>query len=254
MPNNPLTEQELYDYGILRSLTPPREVVGNVPPYFPAGYFLVPPHDVDGPVLWRKFHAGYIQEGIIDPNRLGTGVVGDGNLYLADDGTWKAVSSGAQDLQSVTDEGNITTNGIEVEDLHVNGDFTNYNKNLPDIGTIQTSDVRGYGLDYISEKTLAYCRIGASAFDEEGAVRIKNKVFQTYIDGAWQDVVTNFRFREDANGDYELEHKPIGFQWWIEVNSGNSDNLGLNGLPIVQNYKVSMGAYPIPLEIDGGTF
>jgi hypothetical protein len=41
---------------------------------------------------------------------------------------------------------------------------------------------------------------------------------------------------------------------WIEVNSGNSDNLGLNGLPIVQNYKVSMGAYPIPLEIDGGTF
>jgi hypothetical protein len=94
MPNNPLTEQELYEYGILRSLTPPAEVVGLVPPYFPAGYFLVPPYDVDGPVLWRKFNAGYISEGIIDPNRLGTGAVGDGNLYLADDGTWKAVSGG----------------------------------------------------------------------------------------------------------------------------------------------------------------
>ena len=95
MPNNPLTEQELYDYGILRSLTPPAEVVGRLsPPYFPAGYFLVPPHDVNGPVLWRKFNAGYISEGIIDPERLGTGYVGDGNLYLADDGTWKAVSGG----------------------------------------------------------------------------------------------------------------------------------------------------------------
>jgi hypothetical protein len=95
MPNNPLTEQELYDYGILRSLTPPAEVVGRLsPPYFPAGYFLVPPHDVNGPVLWRKFNAGYISEGIIDPERLGTGYVGDGNLYLADDGTWKPVSGG----------------------------------------------------------------------------------------------------------------------------------------------------------------
>lgn len=114
MPNNPLTEQELYDYGILRSLTPPAEVVGRLsPPYFPAGYFLVPPHDVDGPVLWRKFHAGYIQEGIIDPNRLGTGAVGDGNLYLADDGTWKTVDSGAGTLQEVTDAGNVTTNTID---------------------------------------------------------------------------------------------------------------------------------------------
>lgn len=157
-------------------------------------------------------------------------------------------------LQEVTNEGANTTNDIEVNGIHINGDFSNYNKNILDIGAIQTSDARGYGRDYIGEKTLAYCRIGASAFDEEGAVRIKNGVFQTYIDGAWQDVVTNFRFREDGNGQYELEHKPVGFSWWIEVNSGNSDIKGLNGLPIVQNYAVSMGAYPVPLELDGGTF
>ena len=161
---------------------------------------------------------------------------------------------GAQDLQSVTDEGNITTNGIEVEDLHVNGNFTNYNKNLPDIGQVQTSDARGYGLDYVAEKTLAYCRISSSAFDEEGAVRIKNNIFQTYIEGSWRDIPTGFRFRQDPDGNYEFEHKPTGFEWWIEVSSGNSDLLGLNGLPIVQNYAVSMGAYPVPLEIDGGTF
>lgn len=93
MPNNPLTQQELYDYGILRILTPPTPA-GTVPsaPYFPPGYFLVPPHDVDGIVAWRKFHAGYITEGLIDPDRLGTGSLGFGDLYLADDGTWKIVS------------------------------------------------------------------------------------------------------------------------------------------------------------------
>jgi hypothetical protein len=182
----------------------------------------------------------------------GAGYITDGNTNW--NNTYGFITEETDTLDSVTSRGNTTTDDIEVGGLHVNGDFTNYNKNATDIGQVQTSDARGYGLDYVSEKTLAYCRIGASAFDEEGAVRIKDNVFQTYMDGAWQDVVTNFRFREDENGDYELEHKPLGFEWWIEVNSGNSDNLGLNGLPIIQNYKVSMGAYPVPLEIDGGTF
>lgn len=122
MPNNPLTEQELYDYGILRSLTPPSEVVGALsPPYFPSGYFLVPPHNADGPVLWRKFHADYIQEGIIDPERLGTGYSGTGNLYLADDGTWKAVSSSS---------GPLTNSNVLID----GGTFTAPNNALIDAG------------------------------------------------------------------------------------------------------------------------
>jgi len=182
----------------------------------------------------------------------GAGYITDGNTNW--NNTYGFITEETDTLDSVTSRGNTTTDAIEVGGLHVNGDFTNYNKNLPDIGQVQTSDLRGYGSNYVSEKTLAYVRLSSAAFDEEGAVRIKNNVFQTYMDGAWQDVVTNFRFREDENGEYELEHKPVGFDWWIEVNSGNSDNLGLNGLPIVQNYKVSMGAYPVPLEVDGGTF
>jgi len=95
MPSNPLTQQELYDYGVLRSITPPAEIVGlAAAPYFPAGYFFATPYNQNGPTAWRKFNAGYISEGIIDPNRLGTGSTGAGNLYLADDGTWKAVSGG----------------------------------------------------------------------------------------------------------------------------------------------------------------
>jgi len=158
-------------------------------------------------------------------------------------------------LDQVTNQGNTTDNSISIGSLHVNGGpITNYNQDIPDIGVSQTSDFRGYGDDYIAEKTLAYTRIGAQAFDEEGAIRIQNGIFQTYVNGGWSDVATGFRFRQDPNGNYEFEHKPTGFQWWIEVSSGNSDILGLNGLPLVQNYAVSMGAYPVPLEIDGGTF
>lgn len=157
-------------------------------------------------------------------------------------------------LQEVTDEGTTTDNSIEVGGLTVTGDIKNYNESSPDIGLKQDNDLRGYGNDYISNKTIAYSRISSAAFDEEGAIRIKDNVFQTYIGSEWQDVPTGFRFRQDSNGNYEFEHKPTGFDLWIEVSSGNSDILGFNGLPLVQQYAVSMGAYPVPLQLDGGTF
>ena len=157
-------------------------------------------------------------------------------------------------LQSVTDEGATTTNAIQVDGLTVTGTFKNYDEATPDIGAKQDNDLRGYGDKYISNKTIAYSRISSAAFNEEGAIRIKDNVFQTYIGGEWQDVPTGFRFRQDSSGNYEFEHKPTGFDLWIEVSSGNSDILGFNGLPLVQQYAVSMGAYPVPLQLDGGTF
>lgn len=157
-------------------------------------------------------------------------------------------------LQIVTDEGATTTNSIQVGGLTVTGTFKNYDEATPDIGVKQDSDLRGYGDKYISNKTIAYSRISSAAFNEEGAIRIKDNVFQTYIGGEWQDVPTGFRFRQDSSGNYEFEHKPTGFDLWIEVSSGNSDILGFNGLPLVQQYAVSMGAYPVPLQLDGGTF
>lgn len=129
MPNNPLTEQELYDYGVLRTLTPPAEVVGlRSASYFPAGYFMSTPYDVNGPAAWRKFHAGFISEGIIDPDRLGTGALGEGDLYLADDGTWKIVGidTTVRTLDSYTaTEGQtnftISTGQYDFVDVYLNG-------------------------------------------------------------------------------------------------------------------------------------
>ena len=92
MPSNPLTQEEVNSYAINRILNP--EGYTGLSPYMPAGYFLSTPPGVNGPALWRLFDASFISSGIIDPNRLGTGATGAGNLYLADDGTWKLISTG----------------------------------------------------------------------------------------------------------------------------------------------------------------
>lgn len=92
MPSNPLTQEEINSYAINRILNP--EGYTGLSPYMPAGYFLSTPPGVSGPALWRLFDASFISTGIIDRNRLGTGSTGAGNLYLADDGTWKLISTG----------------------------------------------------------------------------------------------------------------------------------------------------------------
>jgi len=125
----------------------------------------------------------------------------------------------------------------------------------PNMGYEQDESSQGYGTDYISDKVLAFCKIGAGADDEEGAVRCTTSgVFQVYLNGVWNDVVINFVMREDSSGAYELEHAPIGFDWYYEVMSGNSDKLGIDGKPIVQGYTSSMGCMQHDLQIDGGSF
>jgi len=88
MPNNPLTPQELLTYLQASAQN------GINPPALPFGYVYATPPTTDGGIALRKFDAAYISTGIIDPNRLGTGATGAGNLYLADDGQWKPVAGG----------------------------------------------------------------------------------------------------------------------------------------------------------------
>jgi hypothetical protein len=125
----------------------------------------------------------------------------------------------------------------------------------PDMGYTQENDKLGYHSDAITDKVLSWVKLGSGAEDEEGALRQVDGIFQIYLNGAWNDVVINFVFREDSSGGYELEHQPVGFEWYYEVMSGNSgDYFDLNGLPVVQQYTTSMGCYQPKLQIDGGTF
>ena len=75
-----------------------------------------------------------------------------------------------------------------------------------------------------------------------------------YLNSVWNDVVINFVFREDSTGAYELEHQPIGLVLYYEIMSGNSDLIGIDGRPMLQQYGASMDAYQMDLQIDGGTF
>lgn len=116
------------------------------------------------------------------------------------------------------------------------------------------NDRSGYTATAITDKVIHHSTIGANANTVTGGIRVSSGALQIYLNGTWNDVVTGFRFRENSAGGYALEQKPVGFNLWIEVDSGNSaSDLGLNGLPLVQGYQISMGAYPAYPRIVGRT-
>ena len=81
MSGDALTSEELLSYALNGGAMPPKYVHAS-------------PATTPGPAGWRLLDAAHISTGIMDPNRLGSGATGAGNLYLADDGTWKTVSTG----------------------------------------------------------------------------------------------------------------------------------------------------------------
>jgi len=132
----------------------------------------------------------------------------------------------------------------------------------PDIGLqppMVVNDLAGYSDSYVANKELFNIKIGESAFDEARGLRTSNGVLQFYSNGAWGDVVTGFVFREDSSvgssgSYYELEHKPVGLTQYYQLMNGNSDELGLNGLPLSQQYSSSLGPYPYPLRVQGRSY
>jgi len=127
----------------------------------------------------------------------------------------------------------------------------------PDMGYLQDSSRIGYGNDYITDKTLSNICLGNhSDVAEDGCIRFNTTLlrFQVYRTGSWRDIVTGLVLREDSTFGYTFEHQPIGFTSYIEIMTGQSlSYLGLNGLPIINAYKVSMGAYPVTGTIGGRT-
>jgi hypothetical protein len=124
----------------------------------------------------------------------------------------------------------------------------------PDMGVEEYASLQGYNLTEIIDKILYHCVVGYGDRAEEGGIRVSDGYLQCYLNGAWGDVVTGFRLREDDSGNMIFEHMPVGTTEWLEVMSGNSNTLGLNGLPMVQQYSWCMGPNPAALYINGGGF
>lgn len=120
----------------------------------------------------------------------------------------------------------------------------------PDAGYTQDSDKRGYGDDYIYGKKLYATGIGDfTDTPYEGAIKVDQDFtpakYQIYLRGKWNTLFYDLTME---NGDFE--HVPQTYS--IDVRSGNSNTTGLNGQPIIREYKVDAGAYPREVIIDCG--
>jgi len=144
---------------------------------------------------------------------------------------------------------------LELKTDSANPDMGAYDMKQAGYLGLGVSDHSGYYDDWITDKSLSNVKLLQSTIDEEGSIRTTTSgVFQVYLNGVWNDVVINFRLREDNSGAYEFEHMPIGFTEWIEIMSGNSDKLDLDGRPMLLQYSSSMGAYQVPILLNGGSF
>lgn len=146
---------------------------------------------------------------------------------------------------------NNTTKELKATNIIITNNFKNYNPDLTDMGLEKTSDLRGYANDYITDKSIANCNIGYNVLTVNGGFRVDSTQdpdkIEIYLEDAWRVLLY------DTIVDYgDLRHTPIDNQ--IYVWRGDSVLLGLNGRPTVQEYDVSMGAYPPARIIDGGTF
>lgn len=120
-----------------------------------------------------------------------------------------------------------------------------------DMGHTQDSSQLGYGETYITDKTLHNVRILESVLNAKGSIKVSEDIdgiqsLQIFINGAFNDLPADITFI-DADGNYihSINNQTI------EIMSGNSTVLGMNGLPKIQQYKVSMGAFPFPRVLDG---
>lgn len=136
---------------------------------------------------------------------------------------------------------------------HVLSAYLDTNLSAPDIGYLQGSNRVGYGRTYISDKRISNSSFGSNGATVAGGVKYDEDELKlaAYLNGAWELIVSGVDLYEDSA---VLKHIPNGYTSHIAAFSGNSDETGLNGLPIVQGYKVSMGSYPVKAQIDGGSF
>ena len=129
-----------------------------------------------------------------------------------------------------------------------------------DAGSIQDASRTGYNKDSVNGKHLSDVTIGSNRFNKEGGVRtlisktLNKRLAQFFLDGNWQTVLTGVNITTDASeGTPDIEFTDFE-PYKLSLITGNSDQLGIDGLPTVQRMKTSAGSRQLPMILDGGTF
>jgi hypothetical protein len=175
----------------------------------------------------------------------------DGTIYGRKDGAWVEASvdlSGYAELA-----GAEFTGDVETVDLFVKGTFANYNPDTPDMGVELTSDLRGYGEDYVTEKAITFCSVGYNDLTVEGGFRYYDGELQVYRSGSWDTLLAGVQIVTDDT-ETPLDVELTNFDYTLSIITGNSDELDFNGEPLVQQMHAPMGCYASHQVLDGGTF
>ena len=131
-----------------------------------------------------------------------------------------------------------------------------------DLGVVDFSARYGYDKTYVTDKEIDNCRFGFgtlvsglggevrydTAAGPAGALAVYN-----VASASWQTVVANLTLREQPVTQI-FEHEPLGGTSYLQVFTGDSELLGLNGIPMLQGYVASLGAYPVAQYLYGGSF
>lgn len=119
-------------------------------------------------------------------------------------------------------------------------------------GQIQNHNAYGYYTDKIVEKLLHRLVLGWSNGTDAGGMRFTNDTPQIYVSG-WKDILYGINI--DAENNNILNFNPLDTIFHIDTHSGDSEEVGLNGRPLVQSYvNVYQGPYPPTESIYGGSF
>jgi hypothetical protein len=120
-----------------------------------------------------------------------------------------------------------------------------------DMGAETDSPRTGYHPDWISDKTLSNIALGGSSSTINGGLRVDvvndPDTLEAYLRGAWQTIMYDLTV-----DDGDFRHTPLSEE--IYIWRGDSVTVGLNGRSLISEYRVSMGAYPPPRTLYGGTF
>lgn len=178
----------------------------------------------------------------------------DGSTYGRKNAGWEIVSATETDtLQTVTERGATTTEDVELSNTLIKGTFENYNPDINDMGLELTSDLRGYGSDYVTEKAITHCSIGYNDTTIDGGLRYYDGDLQVYRVDSWDTILAGVAIVTDET-EIPLDVELTNFDYTLSLITGDSDELDFNGEPIVQQMHVPMGCYASRQYLNGGTF
>jgi hypothetical protein len=142
---------------------------------------------------------------------------------------------------------------VDGSNMPITGKISNYNPEIPDMGYIETSDLRGYGEDYIADKAITHSSIGYNTNTIDGGIRYYLGEVQSYRGGSWNTLLAGIQIVTDET-EIPLDVEITDFDYILSLITGDSDEKDFNGLPLVQQMHLSMGIYATPQILNGGTF